>query len=40
MKKLYALTEKRPIDVSLSENPLGCSPMVSSALKQDAGGFQ
>ena len=34
MKKLYALTEKRPIDVSLSENPLGCSPMVSSALKQ------
>lgn len=34
MKKLYALTEKRPIDVSLSENPLGCSPRVSSALKQ------
>lgn len=34
MKKLYALTEKRPIDVSLSENPLGCSPIVSSALQQ------
>lgn len=34
MKKLYALTEKRPIDVSLSENPLGCSPLVSCALKR------
>jgi len=34
MNKLYALTEKRSIDLSLSENPLGCSPMVSSALKQ------
>lgn len=34
MKKLYALTEKRPIDVSLSENPLGCSPLVSDALKR------
>jgi len=33
MKKLYALTEKRPIDVSLSENPLGCSPLVSGAIK-------
>ncbi len=33
MKKLYALTEKRPIDLSLSENPLGCSPLVSRALK-------
>lgn len=33
MKKLYALTEKRPIDLSLSENPLGCSPLVSSAFK-------
>jgi len=32
--RLYALTEKRPIDLSLSENPLGCSPMVSNALKQ------
>lgn len=34
MKKMYAFTEKRPIDVSLSENPLGCSPLVMSALKQ------
>ncbi len=33
MKKLYALSEKRPIDLSLSENPLGCSPLVSRALK-------
>lgn len=34
MQKLYALTEKRAIDLSLSENPLGCSPRVSSALKK------
>ena len=34
MKKLYALGEKRSIDLSLSENPLGCSPMVASALKK------
>lgn len=34
MRKLYALTEKRPINVSLSENPLGCSPLVASALQQ------
>lgn len=34
MKKLYALTEKRPIDVSLSENPLGCSPLVYGALNK------
>ncbi len=34
MKKLYALTEKRAIDLSLSENPLGCSPLVSRALKK------
>lgn len=33
MKKLYALAEKRPIDLSLSENPLGCSPSVLRALK-------
>lgn len=33
MRKLYALGQKRPIDLSLSENPLGCSPLVSSALK-------
>jgi histidinol-phosphate aminotransferase len=36
MKKLYALTEKKQIDLSLSENPLGCSPLVSSALKKIA----
>ncbi len=39
MKKLYALTEKKPIDLSLSENPLGCSPLVSSALKNIKMGF-
>lgn len=33
MQKLYAFGEKRKIDLSLSENPLGCSPRVSSALK-------
>lgn len=33
MQKLYALTEKRSIDLSLSENPLGCSPRVVSALE-------
>lgn len=33
MKKLYALGNKLAIDVSLSENPLGCSPLVSKALK-------
>lgn len=33
MKKLYAFTEKRSIDLSLSENPLGCSPLVLNALK-------
>lgn len=33
MQKLYALTEKRPIDLSLSENPLGCSSLVSDAFK-------
>jgi histidinol-phosphate aminotransferase len=32
MKKLYALAEKRPIDLSLSENPLGCSLLVIRAL--------
>ncbi len=33
MKQLYALGEKRPIDLSLSENPLGCSPLVSAAFR-------
>ncbi|MCC6711362.1 MAG: histidinol-phosphate aminotransferase family protein [Candidatus Pacebacteria bacterium] len=33
MKKLYAFGEKRAIDLSLSENPLGCSPLVTGALK-------
>lgn len=33
MKDLYALTEKRSIDLSLSENPLGCSPRVIRAFK-------
>jgi histidinol-phosphate aminotransferase len=32
-QKTYALTEKKEIDLSLSENPLGCSPLVVSALK-------
>lgn len=34
MKKLYAFGEKRSIDLSLSENPLGCSPLVGIALKK------
>lgn len=33
MKQLYALTTKRTIDLSLSENPLGCSPLVLAASK-------
>lgn len=33
MQKLYALTEKRSIALTLSENPLGCSPRVVSALE-------
>ncbi|OGE64745.1 histidinol-phosphate transaminase [Candidatus Daviesbacteria bacterium RIFCSPLOWO2_02_FULL_36_7] len=32
-RKLYAFGEKLPIDLSLSENPLGCSPKVIMALK-------
>ncbi len=32
-RKLYAFGEKLPIDLSLSENPLGCSPKVFMALK-------
>lgn len=34
MKKVYAFTEKRPIDLSLSENPLGCSPLVFRAMRK------
>ncbi|HOC07709.1 MAG TPA: histidinol-phosphate transaminase, partial [Candidatus Woesebacteria bacterium] len=33
MKQLYAFTTKRAIDLSLSENPLGCSPLVLAAAK-------
>lgn len=33
-RNLYAFGKKLPIDLSLSENPLGCSPRVSVALKQ------
>lgn len=33
-RNLYAFGKKLPIDLSLSENPLGCSPEVSIALKQ------
>lgn len=32
-RKLYAFGEKLPIDLSLSGNPLGCSPRVIAALK-------
>lgn len=32
-RKLYAFGKKLPIDLSLSENPLGCSPRVVMALK-------
>lgn len=32
-RKLYAFGNKLPIDLSLSENPLGCSPKVAVALK-------
>ena len=33
-RNLYAFGKKLPIDLSLSENPLGCSPRVSMAIKQ------
>lgn len=33
-RNLYAFGKKLPIDLSLSENPLGCSPRVSMVLKQ------
>ncbi len=39
MQKLYAFLEKRSVDLSLSENPLGCSPLVVSALKKIAISF-
>ena len=32
--QLYAFGKKLPIDMSLSENPLGCSPRVINALKK------
>lgn len=32
-RKLYAFGTKLPIDLSLSENPLGCSPRITMALK-------
>lgn len=32
-RNLYAFGKKLPIDLTLSENPLGCSPVVSRALK-------
>ncbi|MBI4100392.1 histidinol-phosphate transaminase [Candidatus Microgenomates bacterium] len=35
LPKLYALGKKLPIDLSLSENPLGCSPRIFAALKSD-----
>lgn len=34
LPKLYAFEKKRRIDLSLSENPLGCSPRVFRALKR------
>ncbi|PIS09458.1 histidinol-phosphate transaminase [Candidatus Beckwithbacteria bacterium CG10_big_fil_rev_8_21_14_0_10_34_10] len=33
-RNLYAFGKKLPIDLSLSENPLGCSPKVSRVLEQ------
>ena len=35
LPKLYAFNKKLDIDLSLSENPLGCSPRVFSVLKKD-----
>mgnify|MGYP000321368639 CR=1 FL=1 len=34
MKKLYAFGSKKSLDLSLSENPLGCSPRVSSTFRK------
>jgi len=36
MKQVYALGKKRKIDLSLSENPLGCSSLVLRALKMNS----
>ena len=33
-RNLYAFGKKLPIDLSLSENPLGCSPKIAQVLKQ------
>lgn len=33
-RDLYAFAKKLPIDLSLSENPLGCSPRVAMVLKR------
>lgn len=33
-QSLYALEKKGSIDLSLSENPLGCSPIVLKSLKR------
>lgn len=35
LPKLYAFNKKLKIDLSLSENPLGCSPRVFSVLKRN-----
>lgn len=35
LPKLYAFNKKLKIDLSLSENPLGCSPRVFSVLKKE-----
>lgn len=35
LPKLYAFNKKLEIDLSLSENPLGCSPRVFNVLKKD-----
>ncbi len=35
LPKLYAFNKKLKIDLSLSENPLGCSPRVFRVLKKD-----
>ncbi len=35
LPKLYAFNKKLKIDLSLSENPLGCSPKIFNVLKKD-----
>ena len=39
MRKLYAFGIKRTIDLSLSENPLGCSPLVTRVLRNNTIAF-